>query len=40
MPESRNIVAILLGGNLKEAHNKRLLAERSLIAAAAVQPGG
>jgi hypothetical protein len=35
--ESRNIVAILLGGNLKEAHNKRLLAERCL--AAAVQLG-
>jgi hypothetical protein len=37
--ESRNIVAILLGGNLKEAHNKRFLAERCLIAAA-VQLGG
>ena len=39
MLESRNIVAILLGGNLKEAHNKSLLAERCLIAAAAVQLG-
>jgi hypothetical protein len=37
--ESRNIVAILLGGNFKEAHNKRLFAEKCLIAAA-VQPGG
>jgi hypothetical protein len=37
--ESRNIVAILLGEKLKEAHNKRLLAERCLIVAA-VQMGG
>jgi len=37
--ESRNIVAVLLGGNLKEAHNKRFLAERYLIAAV-VQLGG
>jgi len=37
--ESRNIGGILLGGNLKEAHNKKLLAERCLIAAA-VQLGG
>jgi hypothetical protein len=36
--ESRNIIAILLGGNLKEAHNKRLMAEWCLIAA--VQLGG
>ena len=39
MLESRNIVAILLGGNLKEAHNKRFKAERCLIATA-VQLGG
>jgi len=37
--ESRNLVAILLGGKFKEAHYKRLLAERSFIAAA-VQLGG
>jgi hypothetical protein len=37
--ESRNIVAILLGGKLKEAHNKRLFAEKCLIAAAG-QLGG
>jgi len=37
--ESRNIVGILLGGNINEAHNKKLLAERCLIAAA-VQLGG
>ena len=37
--ESRIIVAILLGGNLEEAHSKRVLAERCLIAAA-VQLGG
>jgi hypothetical protein len=35
--ESRNIVTILLRGNIKEAHNKRLLAERCLIAAPSVQ---
>lgn len=40
MLESRNIVAILLGGNLKEAHNKSLLAERCLITTAAVRLGG
>jgi hypothetical protein len=39
MLESRNIVGILLRGNLKEAHNKRFLAERWLITAA-VQLGG
>jgi hypothetical protein len=36
--ESMNI-AILFGGNLNEAHNKRLLAERCLIAAV-MQLGG
>ena len=37
--ESRNILAVLLGGKFKVGHNKRLLAERCLIAAA-VQLGG